>query len=168
MCAAADSSGRRLSSGVLGEVAERRPCLRGARRAGRQAAGDSSLISVVLPAPLRPRRPMRSPGRMVSFMPDRIGLSGVAGGGVLELQQRVGGGAAFAEAEAERVVDVGRGDGLHPLQGLDAALGLAGLGGLGAEAVDMNFCRWARSRCCFSNSACCWDRRSARWRSKLE
>ena len=31
---------------------------------------------------------------------------------------------------------MGRGDALHALQGLDAALGLAGLGGLGAEALD--------------------------------
>jgi hypothetical protein len=41
-----------------------------------------------------------------------------------------------AEGEVERAIDMGRGDALHALQGLDAALGLAGLGGLGAEALD--------------------------------
>ena len=41
------------------------------------------------------------------------------------------------ELEGERAVDVRRGDQLHALQRLDAALRLLRLGGLGAEAVDV-------------------------------
>ena len=38
--------------------------------------------------------------------------------------------------ELERTVDVRRRNELHPLERLDAALRLLGLGGLGAEAID--------------------------------
>ena len=60
----------------------------------------------------------------------------VAGGRVLELQQGVGRGIRLTEGKGERGIDVGRRDQFHPLQRLDPALRLAGLGGLGAKALD--------------------------------
>jgi hypothetical protein len=59
----------------------------------------------------------------------------VASRGFFDAQQRVGQGARFAEGEMEGRIDVGGGDRFHALQHLDPALRLAGLGGLGAEAV---------------------------------
>jgi hypothetical protein len=60
---------------VLGEVADLQVAFAadaGERRRGRRRAG---LISVDLPAPLRPSRPMRSPGRRMQLSPLQDGLS---------------------------------------------------------------------------------------------
>ena len=51
-------------------------------------------------------------------------------------QQRIGNLLGHRKLEAERRIDMGRGNALHPLQSLDAALGLTGLRGLGLEPVD--------------------------------
>ena len=79
---------------------------------------------------------MRSSWSMRRSRWRRIGAAAIADADVLEPDDRrrqlLGGG----EVEAgDAVLDDG-GDRLHPLQRLDPALRLAGLGGLGAEAVD--------------------------------
>ena len=51
-------------------------------------------------------------------------------------QQRIGNLLGHRKLEAERRIDMGRGNALHPLQSLDAALGLTGLRGLGLEPID--------------------------------
>ena len=63
----------------------------------------------------------------------------VAGRGVLEDEHRIGAAGELAEVEIERRVDVCRCDPLHPRQRLQAALRLARLGRLRAEAVDERF-----------------------------
>ena len=55
---------------------------------------------------------------------------------VLEQHELARGGCNRRERELERAVDVRRGDELHALERLDAALRLLRLGGLRAEAVD--------------------------------
>ena len=55
---------------------------------------------------------------------------------VLEQDELPRGGRGRREGELERAVDVRRGDELHALERLDAALRLLRLGGLRAEAVD--------------------------------
>ena len=60
----------------------------------------------------------------------------VAGRGFFDAEQRVGQGGRLAEAEMEGRIDVGGGDHFHAFQRLDPALRLAGLGGLGLEALD--------------------------------
>ncbi len=56
---------------------------------------------------------------------------------ITQIQQRVGLPVGLAEAEVERRVDMRRAEQLHALQCLESALGLTGLGRLGAEAGDV-------------------------------
>ena len=60
----------------------------------------------------------------------------IAGGLLFDGQQRTRQLQRRLEAELEGRIDVRRRDARHALEGLEAALGLAGLGGLGAEALD--------------------------------
>ena len=57
--------------------------------------------------------------------------------GVVELQQLARADVRRGKVEREWAVDVRGGDQLHPLERLDPALGLLGLGRLGAETVDV-------------------------------
>ena len=56
---------------------------------------------------------------------------------MVELQQLARADIRRGEVEREWAVDVRGGDQLHPLERLDPALGLLGLGRLGAETVDV-------------------------------
>ena len=65
------------------------------------------------------------------------GFVAVTQAGIGQVDQRAGDFLRFTEDKIERRVDVGRGQLFHPLQCLDPALGLTGLGGLGLEAGDV-------------------------------
>ncbi|MNZ89409.1 hypothetical protein D3C78_1083330 [compost metagenome] len=67
------------------------------------------------------------------------GLVAVTQAGIGQVDQRAGNLLRFTEDKVERRIDVGSGQLFHPLQGLDPALGLTGLGGLGLEAGDVAF-----------------------------
>ncbi|VVN49389.1 hypothetical protein PS639_06357 [Pseudomonas fluorescens] len=56
-----------------------------------------------------------------------------------QVDQRTGDLRRLAEDKVERGIDVGGGQLFHPLQRLDPALGLSGLGGLGLEPGDIAF-----------------------------
>ena len=75
-------------------------------------------------------------GHQVQFDPVQDQALAITGAAALQHQQGPGQAGRGAEGEVEGAVDVGRGDTLHTLQGLEAALGLTRLGGLGAEAFD--------------------------------
>ncbi|MNS87308.1 hypothetical protein D3C72_1212470 [compost metagenome] len=60
----------------------------------------------------------------------------VAGADLLHLQQWVRQAFRGAEAKVERVIHVRRGNHLHALEHLDAALGLFGFGGFGLKAIN--------------------------------
>ena len=122
---------------VLREVAEAQP-LR-VRRVPASGASVPAIAfsSVDLPAPLGPRRPMRSPARMPKVSRSSTGgRPVVAERRVLEQHELARGARGRRERELERAVDVRRGNELHALERLDPALRLLGLGGLGAKAVD--------------------------------
>ena len=128
--------GAQLLELVLGEVADLQPlALDALRRQAARARRPAVFTSVDLPAPLRPSRPRRVPGRKVSGCraTPRAAITGLdadPGPASDPLHRRL------AESEFERRVDMGGGDALHALERLDAALRLARLGGLGPEAVD--------------------------------
>nr|VVM92611.1 hypothetical protein PS652_02868 [Pseudomonas fluorescens] len=67
------------------------------------------------------------------------GLVAVAQTAFGQVEQRAGDFLRLAEDEIERRIDVGRRQLFHALQGLDPALRLAGLGGLGLEPGDVLF-----------------------------
>ena len=78
---------------------------------------------------------MRSPGCQGEPDPLEDGPLAVPGRRLVQPQQGVGQALRGAEGEVEGGIHMGRGDQLHALQGLDAALRLAGLARLGAEAL---------------------------------
>jgi hypothetical protein len=94
------------------------------------------LISVDLPAPFTPSRPMRCSDCSESLTSFRTVFVGVTRRHVFEHEQRVRRAQRLAELEGERRGDVQRREVLHLRQHLHAALRLARLGRLGAEAVD--------------------------------
>ena len=96
----------------------------------------SSLISVDLPAPFGPSSAMRAPARSTrSTLLNRC-LVAVAEAHFLGAQQQIGAALRRFDLQLEMAVgDMRRGDARQPLQRLDAALRLLGLGGLGAEAA---------------------------------
>ena len=94
-------------------------------------------MQVDLPAPLRPSSASRSPGMSVNLRPLSSRPIAIAGALPVDRQQRLRQPGRHGEAELEgRGVHVRRGDALHARQRLEAALRLARLGGLGAEALD--------------------------------
>ena len=95
-----------------------------------------SFMSVDLPAPLRPRMPMRSPGFTERPTPRNHRALAVAGRCAIERDQRLRKFVRRGELPLEGVEFLVCGDGLELRQRLDAALHLARLAGLRAEAVD--------------------------------
>jgi hypothetical protein len=161
MCCSADSSGRRLSSCVLGEVAQRQALAFAALAgAGLEAAGeqlDERRFAGAVAAEQADAL-ARAQGQLHARQ-DR--LVAVAHGGVLDLQQRVGGGAAFAEAEAEGVSTWAAAMRSMRSSALMRLCAWRALVALARKRSDVFLQVGAMSRCCFSNIACCWDRRSA-------
>ena len=122
---------------MLGEIADAQVLRRHALgRAAARVTPASSLISVDLPAPLGPEQTDALARRQAEFDAVDYRRCAVAGRHRAQAQQRIGQFLRRAQAEVKRRVDMRRGDQLHALQGLQSALGLARLGGLGAEALD--------------------------------
>src|SRR5690606_24496099 len=76
-------------------------------------------------------------GRQLQLDVVQDGRAVIAQNALAQIQQRVGLAIGLAEAEVERGVQVRRAKGLHAFQRLEAALRLARLGRLGAEAGDV-------------------------------
>jgi len=165
MCCSGDSSGRSCFELVLGEVTDLQALALDARsRHGRQFAGEE-LDQRRLAGAVAAEQGEALAGAQRQYDVGNDGAIAVAGTGAVGDQQRIWGEAGFAETEGERRIDVRRRDFLHACQRLDAALCLARLGGLGAEALDVAVQVFAFALL-LTYIDCCRASCALRWRSK--
>jgi hypothetical protein len=96
-------------------------------------------MKVDLPAPLAPSRADPRTGMQVELDTAQYRAAFVADRDIVQAQQRVGDLVGLEDAEIEGRIDVGGRHRLHAFQLLQATLGLARLGGLGAETPHEGF-----------------------------